>query len=168
MSDFDPLRVLATLHAHEVDFVLVGGLAAVAHGSSLATADVDITPSRRIDNLERLATALRALGARLRVASDPEGVPFPVDAAFLAAQPLMLNLVTEAGDVDLTFAPSAFPDGYDQLLPTAVMVRLVDGSETSVAALDDVIASKQAAGRDKDLAALPYLRELRRQIEAAG
>jgi hypothetical protein len=167
VTDFDPLQVLETLHAHDVDFVLVGGLAAVAHGSSLVTADVDITPSRRVDNLERLATALRALGARLRVAHDPDGVPFPVDAAFLAAQPLMLNLVTDAGDVDLTFVPAGFPDGYDQLFPTAVKVRLVDAAETFVAALDDIIESKQAAGRDKDLAALPYLLELRRQIDAA-
>lgn len=165
MSEFDPIRTLETLHRHEVDFVLVGGLAAVAHGSSLATADVDISPSRRFDNLERLAAALRELDARIRVAQDPDGVRFPVDAAFLAAQPLMLNLVTDAGDLDLTFAPSGFPDGYDELLPGAVVVRLVDGADTSVAALDDIIASKRAAGRTKDLAALPYLDELRRQIE---
>jgi hypothetical protein len=166
VSEFDPLRVLATLHANNVQFVLVGGLAAIAHGSPLATADIDIAPDRRLANLERLAVALGALNARLRVADDPDGVPFPVDAAFLAAQPLMLNLVTDAGDVDLTFAPSGFPGGYDQLLPNAVTVHLVAEADTSVAALDDIIESKQTAGRDKDLAALPYLRELRRQLEA--
>jgi hypothetical protein len=166
MSDFDPLRVLATLHEHGVDFVLVGGLAAVTHGSSLATADIDVAPDRRIENLERLAEALRSLNARIRVPDDPDGVPFPVDATFLAAQPMLLNLVTDAGDVDLTFTPSGFPGGYDELLPNAVHVHLVEAGETAVAALDDVIRSKEAAGRDKDLAALPYLRELRRQIES--
>lgn len=165
MSEFDPVRVLETMHAYGVEFVLVGGLAAVAHGSSLATGDVDIAPNRRIGNLEKLAAALRALHARLRVANDPAGVSFPVDAAFLAAQPLMLNLVTDAGDVDLTFSPAGFPEGYDQLLPSAVWVRLIESAETAVAALDDIIESKQTAGRGKDLAALPYLRELRRQID---
>lgn len=168
MTGFDPVRVLEVLHRHEVEFVLVGGLAAVAHGSSLATADVDITPDRRAPNLERLAAALRELGARLRVDGDPDGVPFPVDAAFLAAQPQVLNLVTVAGDVDLTFVPAGFDGGYDELLPRAVTVSLVDEADTAIAALDDVIASKEAAGRAKDLAALPYLRELRRQIERPG
>lgn len=165
MSAYDPLRVLETLHLHQVDFVLVGGLAAVAHGSSLATSDVDITPSRQIDNLENLASALRELDARIRVAHDADGIAFPVDAAFLSAQPFMLNLVTTAGDVDLTFAPSGFPDGYSQLRPNAVAVRLVEAQDTAIAALDDIITSKQAAGRHKDLAALPYLRELRQQID---
>jgi hypothetical protein len=165
MSDFDPVRVLRTLHQHQVDFVLVGGLAATAHGSSLLTGDADITPSRRSDNLERLASALQDLGARLRTDRDPEGVPFPVDAAFLAAQPLMLNLTTVAGDLDLTFAPSAFPGGYDQLLPNAVQVHIIDEAETAVASLDDIIRSKAAANRGKDLAALPYLRALQREIK---
>lgn len=165
MSEFDPVRILRSLHQHQVDFVLVGGLAATAHGSSLLTGDADITPSRRIDNLERLAAALRELGARLRTDRDPEGVPFPVDAAFLAAQPLMLNLATLAGDVDLTFAPSAFPGGYDQLLPNAVRVRIIDDVDTSIASLDDIIRSKEVANRNKDIAALPYLRALQREID---
>lgn len=164
MSAFDPVQILETLHRHGVDFVLVGGLAAVAHGSSLATADVDITPRRRTDNLERLAAALRTLDARLRVAREADGVAFPVDAAFLAAQPVMVNLTTSAGDLDLTFAPSAFPDGYDQLLPNSVAVRLVDTAETTIAGLGDIIASKEAAGRNKDRAALPYLRQLQREV----
>lgn len=159
---FDPVRILEALHRHQVDFVLVGGLAAVAHGSPLATNDVDITPSRRSESLEGLAKALRELQARLRVDGDPEGVEFPIDAGFLGAQPLMLNLVTVAGDLDLTFAPSGFPGGFDSLLPGSIAIWLVDTATTQVASLDDVISSKEAAGRNKDLAMLPYLRELRR------
>lgn len=168
MTEFDPVRVLETLHRHEVAFVLVGGLAAVAHGSSLTTTDVDIAPSRALVNLERLADALREMDARIRVPDDPEGVAFPVDAAFLAAQPLMLNLLTTAGDLDLTFAPAGFAGGYDDLHPAAVSVHLVDGGETAVAALDDIIESKRQADRTKDRAALPYLEELRRQIAATN
>lgn len=165
MTTFDPVRVLATLHRHDVLFVLVGGLAAVAHGSTLATADIDIAPERSAENLDRLAAALRELDAKIRI-DDAEGVDFPVDAAFLAAQPHLLNLVTTAGDVDLTVTPAAFPNGYDDLLPGAVAVDLGGDSSTLVAALRDIIASKEAAGRPKDQMALPYLYALADELES--
>lgn len=168
MSEFDPDRILGALHDAGVDFVLIGGLAAVVHGSTLTTADVDVTPERSAENLERLAAALRSLGARLRTESEPDGVPFPIDAGFLAAQPALLNLVTEAGDVDLAFAPAGHPGGYVDLRSDAIVVSLVEGAHTAVASLDDVIASKRAADRPKDRAALPYLEELRRQLERDG
>jgi len=157
---FDPLRVVATLHRHQVEFVIVGGFAAVAHGSALPTADIDIAPRRGRRNLDRLAAALRELDARLRTTGEPEGVAFPVDGDFLAAQPHLLNLVTAAGDVDLTITPAGFPNGYDDLVAGSVAVDLGDGAATRIAALRDVIASKEAAGRTKDLAALPHLRAL--------
>jgi hypothetical protein len=157
---FDPLRILTTLHAHGVRFVLVGGIAAVAHGSPLPTEDIDITPERSPANLDRLAAALRELDARLRVDREPDGVAFPIDGAFLATQMAVLNLVTNAGDVDLVIAPAGFANGYDDLQPGSVSVDLGDGAPTWIAALPDIIASKQAAGRTKDLAALPYLRAL--------
>lgn len=160
---YDPLGVLECLHRHAVDFVLIGGVAAVAHGSPLATFDTDIAPGRSADNLERLAAALRELGARIRTSTEP--VVLPIDGAFLAAQPHMLNLTTDAGDLDLTFAPAGFPGGYEQLRPAAVEVALVAGAETAVASLRDVIASKSAADRDKDRAALPYLRALLDRID---
>jgi hypothetical protein len=56
MSEFDPERILGALHEAGVEFVLIGGLAAVVHGSSLTTADVDVTPERSPENLERLAS----------------------------------------------------------------------------------------------------------------
>jgi hypothetical protein len=157
---YDPQRVIATLHRHGVDFVVVGGLAAVAHGAPLPTQDVDIAPERSAANLDRLAAALGELGAKLRVAGDPDGVEFPIDGPFLASQPHVLNLVTAAGDLDLTITPAGFPNGYDDLVGGSVAVDLGDGESTRIAALSDVIASKEAAGREKDLAALPYLRAL--------
>ena len=159
MTQLDVPRLLGTLHGHGVRFVLVGGMAAVAHGSPLPTEDVDIAPDASVANLDRLAAALRELGARLRT-GDPDGVAFPIDGGFLAAQPHMLNLQTNAGDLDLTITPSGFPDGYGGLIGNAVMMDLGDGSSTAVAALADVIASKEAAGRDKDRRTLPYLRAL--------
>jgi hypothetical protein len=91
-------------------------------------------------------------------------VPFPIDAGFLAAQPALLKLVTDAGDVDLAFAPAGHPGGYAELRSDAVVVSLVEGADTAVASLDDVIASKRAVDRPKDRAALPYLEELQRQL----
>ena len=64
---FDPDRILAILDAHRVEYLLVGGLAARAYGAERRTADVDCVPSTTMENLERVAAALRELGARLRV-----------------------------------------------------------------------------------------------------
>ena len=156
MTPFDPKRLLEALHANAVEFVVVGGLAAVAYGSSLPTEDLDIAPERSRTNLDRLAAALRDLNAKIRTGDD-EGVEFPTDGAFIAAQPHMLNLVTDAGHLDLTMTPAAFPNGYDDLIGRAVALDLGAGTATLVASLRDVIASKEAAGRPKDQIALPYL-----------
>lgn len=155
-SSFDPERVLEVLGRHGVEFVLIGGLAAVAHGSPLPTTDVDVTPDRDAANLERLAGALRELEARIRTA-DPDGVVFPIDGAFLAAQPRMLNLTTSAGDLDLTFVPAGFDGGFDQLEAESDLVELVEGLMTRVARLPAIIRSKEAADREKDRRAMPYL-----------
>lgn len=163
---FDPERVLQVLHAHQVRFVLIGGIAAVAHGSPLPTTDVDITPERSEENLDRLAAALRELDARIRTA-DPEGVVFAATAAFLAEQPHMLNLTTAAGDLDLTFTPAAFPDGYAGLVERSVPLVLAAGVTTQVARLDAIIESKQAADRAKDRRALPYLLALAEERDEA-
>lgn len=163
---FDPERLLQVLNRHDVAYVIVGGVAAVAHGSTLPTEDVDVTPARDRDNLDRLAAALRELGARLRTEREPAGVDFPCDGAFLSAQSQMLNLVTDLGDVDLVMVPAGFPRGYDDLVDHAMAIDLGDGVPTRMASLNDVITSKRAAGRAKDRAALPYLDALVRESSA--
>lgn len=157
---FDPEYILQALNRYGVAYVVVGGIAAVAHGSTLLTEDVDIAPARDRKNLDRLAAALRELGACTRTEGEPTGVAFPCDGAFLAAQPTMLNLVTDYGDVDLTLAPSGFPNGFADLVDNAIAIDVGDGTQTRIASLADVIASKRAAGRRKDIAALPYLEAL--------
>jgi hypothetical protein len=159
---FDPVRVCAILNEEGVDYVVVGGFASVVHGSSLPTQDIDVVPSRRSENLDRLAIALRRLNAMIRTRDDP--VPAPIDGAFLAAIPLMLNLVTDFGDVDLTFSPSGSLGGFDQWVANAIVVEISDDVSIRVAALDDVIDSKRAADRPKDRMALPYLESLREQL----
>jgi hypothetical protein len=161
---FDPEKLLHVLNRHGVAYVVVGGMAAVAHGSPLPTEDVDVTPARDRDNLDRLAAALRELGARLRSEHEPTGIAFACDGAFLAAQSKMLNLMTDLGDVDVVIAPAGFRRGYDDLVRRAILIDLGDGVSTRVASLDDVIRSKRAAGRAKDVAALPYLDALAREL----
>ncbi|HLF44750.1 MAG TPA: hypothetical protein VJA46_14660, partial [Acidimicrobiia bacterium] len=75
MAEFDPVAALRVLVEHQVEFLLVGGVAARLRGAPMLTQDVDITPSTDRDNLERLAAALKELDARLRTATEPDGVP---------------------------------------------------------------------------------------------
>ena len=161
----DPAEIFATLAEHRVRYVLIGGLAAVLHGSPTVTVDADICADRSPENLQRLAGALRDLHARLRSTSEPEGLSFQPDAALLG-RIQTLNLSTDRGDLDLTFEPAAF-DGYDELAEHAVAVS-VAGVVVSVASLDDVIRSKEAADRPKDHATLPVLYALRDEIADTG
>lgn len=159
---YDPVRICEILNEERVDYVIVGGFAAVIHGSSLPTKAIDVVPARSMENLDRLARALKRMKAQIRTAGDP--VPAPLDGPFLANMPLMLNLVTEMGELDLTFSPSGELDGFDDWNAHAVIVEIAEGVPVAVAALDDVIASKRAANRPKDQMALPYLESLRDQL----
>jgi hypothetical protein len=132
-------------------------LAAIAQGSPIPTEDVDVTPARDTENLDRLAAALRDLGARLRTPTDPEGIEFPLDSTFLAGNDTW-TLSTKYGDLDIAFTPSG-TRGYEDLRRSAVELELGTGSVVTVASLADVIRSKEAAGRLKDEGQLPALRQ---------
>ena len=140
-----------------VSFVLIGGLAATAHGSPQITNDVDITPERARENVAQLALPLKELHARIRTASEPDGIPFDHDAESLARTE-MLYLVTDFGDLDVSFTPTG-TRGFGDLTRQAVRM-MPFGVPTQAASLADVVRSKEAAGRLKDLAALPTLRRL--------
>ena len=158
---FDPLAILSVLESASVDYVVIGGFAATIHGSPLRTGDADICPSRRHENLERLAAALEQLQARIRTAENPEGIAFPYDATFLSSVGVW-NLVTRYGWLDISFQPTG-TQGYDDLRREAMRFDLGDGLIVRVASLADVIRSKEAAGREKDRHALPTLRRLLEQ-----
>ncbi len=152
-----PGPILAALERHGVSFVLIGGLAAVAHGSPVPTDDVDVTPANHRDNLTRLSAALTDLDARVRADGVDGGLPFAHDADSLAAVGVW-NLVTRYGDLDISFVPSG-TQGWDDLDRDAVTVS-VYGVEVRLASLADIIRSKQAANRPKDQRVLPVLREI--------
>ena len=155
--ELDLARLLATLHRHNVAFVLIGGLAAVYHGSPFPTEDADITPDTDHVNLDRLAAALRELNARIPTEGVPQGVPVACDAEGLAASQTW-NLVTDAGDLDISFRPSG-TQGYPDLRRDAVSADVYN-VRVHIASLADVIRSKQAANRPKDQRVLPTLREI--------
>jgi hypothetical protein len=157
MADFHPQEILATLDRHGVRYVLIGGLAAVLHGSAHVTTDADVVPEEAVRNLERLSAALQELDARIRVAGEPDGVPFDHSAESLA-RVRMWNLQTSEGDLDIVFEPSG-TRGYEDLSRDVVHMS-VHGVDVPVASLADVIRSKEAAGRARDRAVLPGLREL--------
>ncbi len=140
---------------HGVEFVIIGGMAARLHGTGHATVDVDICPSPDEANLVNLADALRKLGARLRVEGDPEGVAFDPHPDMLR-QVTTMTMITEQGPVDLCFTPAGFPDGFAGLREHALTI-VVGAVDLPVAPLEDVVISKRAAGRPKDIVALPPL-----------
>ena len=150
------------LEAHGVDYVLIGGLAAVLHGSTAMTNDADIVPDDDPANVERLGVALADLKARLRVDGNPDGVEFDPHPSLIASM-AMLNLTTRCGDLDLTFTPSGL-DGYVGVRKRSVTFE-VGELQIQVASLADIIRSKEAANRSKDHATLPILYALQEEID---
>lgn len=142
-------RLLGVLREHEVDFVVVGGLAAIAHGSRRMTLDLDVIPRPDAANFERLATAIDALGVPPGVVGDGRFASIdPRDSVDLARSH-SISLRTVAGQLDILNAASSAPP-YDELQARGVALEIA-GIPVCVVGLDDLIAMKQASGRPKDL-----------------
>jgi len=155
--EFDGPAIVEVLSRHGVNFVLIGGFAAGIQGSPLLTTDVDVVPATDRDNWSRLSAALTELDAKVRAVELDEPLPFSHDADSLAASRTW-NLTTKYGDLDITQVPAG-TEGYDDLKRDSIEIEL-RGVRICIASLADIVRSKQAAGRDKDLLALPVLREL--------
>jgi predicted nucleotidyltransferase len=151
--------VLAALHARQVRFVLIGGLALIAYGSESFTRDLDVCYARDTGNLTALAGALAPLHPRLRGA--PEGLPFILDARTLRSG-ANFTLVTDAGGVDL-LGDVAGAGSFQALWERATEMELF-GVPVRVASIDDLIAMKRATGRTKDQPHLLELEQLRRLV----
>jgi hypothetical protein len=158
IAPLDPEQLLKTLKRHKVDFVLIGALAARLYGFPRLTADADITPAGDLPNLERLAAALNDLHAKVYTESVPEGLSFDCSAKTLA-RARMWNLVTKAGRVDIAFEPAGV-EAYGDLTKDAEHFEAF-GVRFLVASLDDIIRSKEAAGRPKDVDDVVLLRALK-------
>jgi hypothetical protein len=166
-SSRPPLRLrplLEVLSRHGVDFVVVGGVAGLIHGSAFPTYDFDVAYSRDGANLERLSAALREIGVRLRNA--PADLPFEADAATLAAG-ANFTFETEFGDFDI-LGHIAGNREYDELRARSWAAEIA-GFPVRVASIDDLIGMKRTASRPKDhivAEELVVIAELRRK-EAA-
>jgi hypothetical protein len=138
--------MVEVLRRHEVDFVVIGGIAVLAHGHPRATFDLDLVADLGADNVLRLAAALEELGARVRGVDAHLLEVDPADPEQLASG-ANWTLVTDAGWLDLMPAAlGARP--YPDLVADAVPVR---GGTFRVVGLDDLIRMKRAAGREKDI-----------------
>lgn len=155
-DNVDAARIVAVLNRHGVQYVVIGGYAAELHevAGLPPTRDIDVCPSTEQDNLERLSLALTELRAMIRTDAIDGGLVFSHDAESLGRAD-MWNLVCDAGELDISFRPAG--GGYEHLQVHAVVIELL-GQPVPVASIDDVIASKTAAGRPKDLSTLPLLR----------
>jgi len=161
---FDPVHILRRLEAHGVRYVLIGGLAAKAHGSPTLTVDIDVCYARDADNLERLAAVLGELAAVLRGA--PADLPFHPDAETLRRGD-HFTLTTASGDLDLLGTPAG-TTGYEGLAANAQEAEVDDGLVVKVASIDDLIRMKRAAGRPKDRIELEVLGALRDETDRAS
>ncbi len=164
-ADIDASTIVEALARHDIRYVVIGGFAAELHGVAIPpTRDIDVTPAATEDNLANLARALQELHARFRVPDGPpEGVDIPggITAAWIAGM-VTMTLITDAGALDIALRPDG-TTGYGDLQESS---KLVDheGHAVPVASLADVIRSKEASGREKDLLVLPALRaHLRRR-----
>lgn len=153
MSEFS--TAVRLLSETQVEFIIVGGVAATLHGAARITYDIDIVYSRKPANMERLVRALAGQRPYLRGATP--GLPFRFDAETLR-RGLNFTLTTDVGDIDL-LGEIAGGGSYEDLLPRTQLVDLF-GFACRVVTLPALIALKRAAGRGKDLDALAELEAL--------
>ena len=145
-------RELRLLAEYQIDCVIIGGIAARAHGSSHETQDLDVCYARHQENLEKLAAALESVHATLRGA--PKGLPFLLDAETLH-QGLNFTFDTSIGALDL-LGEIRGVGGFHECLEDCLSIEMF-GHVFKVMALEKLIISKRTAGRTKDLMMLPEL-----------
>jgi predicted nucleotidyltransferase len=153
---------LRLLGSRQIEYVVIGGLAMIAHGSAYITKDMDICYNRSPANLAAVAAAFAEIHPYLRGA--PPGLPFRFDAPTIQAG-LNFTLVTDLGDIDLLGEVSGV-GGYDQALAQSVEKQIF-GYSVRVLSIDSLIAAKRAAGRLKDKNHVLELEELKKMRDTA-
>ena len=153
MPDSSFLTALRALHEGGVEFVIVGGLAAVLHGAPVDTFDLDIVPARDEANVARLLRVLDALDAIYRMQPDRRLKP---DASHLSS-PGHHNLITNCGPLDV-LGTIGGGLGYEDLLPHTVEMETGGGVRVRVLNLATIVALKEELAGEKDRAVLPILR----------
>ncbi len=137
-----------------VRFILIGGAALESHQQPHRTEDIDVTPDRARENLERLATVLNSLKCELEIDPNRPETAVELPPNYFTAASLesmtVWNLRTIHGKIDLAIAPSGFPDGYAQLAPNARTGRVyATRVEVAIASLTDVEPVQRLALLDR-------------------
>lgn len=151
------LGALVALARHDVELIVVGGVAAVLGGAPISTFDLDVLYRLTDENVQRLTAALRELEAIYR---DPAGRRIEPDAVGLAAGGHNL-LITRHGPLDV-LGRVGNGQSYDDLLGRTHEIE-IPGARVRVLDLEAVIETKEQAGRAKDRQTLEILRETLRQ-----
>ncbi len=152
-AEFD--KLLPALVNGGVEFILIGGVAGIVHGSARLTYDVDVVYARTAANLKRIASTLLPFAPYLRGA--PPGLPFRLDGATLR-NGLNFTLTTKLGDLDL-LGEVVGGGSHRDLLPHSFDVEAY-GVTFKCVDLPTLIKLKRAAGRPKDLESLAELQSL--------
>jgi hypothetical protein len=140
---FDPYAILQELEQTRVTYVLVGALARVIRGSDEVTSGLDLAPSMRPKNLERLGDALENLRAR-RV----DGKPLALMEADANQDPV-ITLASDRGEITLALEPAG-TRGYDDLRRRATREHLGHGLRPQIAGQGDLVRMLEALGREED------------------
>lgn len=154
MTDFQALLRLLT--ENEVEFIIVGGAAATAHGSARLTFDLDIVYRRSTENILRLVETLKPINPYLRGA--PPGLPFDWSVPTIQ-KGLNFTLITTLGSLDL-LGEIVGGGGFEQLRSETIEVEIA-GVNCLCLNLERLIAVKRAAGRIKDLEVVAELQQIR-------
>jgi hypothetical protein len=150
------LDCLSLLACQNVEFVVVGGMAGVFHGSSVVTEDADVCAPLTQANLERIIAALRDVNPRFRM--TPQRLPLPLDAARLAGYK-NLYLTTDLGQLDILSEITGLGD-YEEVACQSNPID-VGGTTYRVLSVDALIQAKRALGRPKDVQAATELEAIR-------
>lgn len=153
MPDADFLEILRTLHGHDVEFVVVGGVCAVLHGAPVSTFDLDIVHARNKQNVAKLERALTSLDATYREAEWRRLKP---DATRLRSAGHHL-LLTRCGPLDVLGAIVG-GRGFEDLIADSDVLEIDDGLDVRILSLAALIAIKEELDRDRDRAVLAILR----------
>jgi hypothetical protein len=140
---FDPYAVLHALDTERVSYVIVGGLARVLQGTDELTHGIDLTPSPRPKNLERLQVALEHLNAHPIDGGTPD--LSGLDEGHIA----VLELESDAGQIKIVFEPKG-TRGYDDLRHRADRLPIGEGLRPAVADPGDLVRMLEALGREND------------------
>lgn len=163
MAKTDFLAVLRTLNKHRVDYLVVGGVAAVLHGAPVNTFDLDVVHSRQAENITRLLAALEEMGAYYR--TQPERALKP-DASHLESSGHQL-LITRFGPLDLLGEIGAGLQ-YEDLRAESVVLQGGEQVSVRVLNLEILIQLKEGLGLEKDRAVVPILRRTLEEKRRGG